>query len=248
MLTHQTWARAGKSGLGKSTFINTLFSSHLVDTTPLTAAQLTKSTAEIHTTSHFLEENKIRLRVAITDTPGYGDQINNDHCWDPIVRYIKEQHAIYLRKELTPQRERNIPDTRVHAVLFFLSPHSGTLSPLDVTVMRKVSEVANVIPVVSKADCLLPEELGALKKRIQSELQTFGIRFFPFMDQPMDALPEAERQEMQSHLKVREHMPFAVVGSEKNVVMEGKAVRGRRTKWGIINGGSIVCFLGKWPH
>jgi septin 3/9/12 len=30
-------------------------------------------------------------------------------------------------------------------------------------------------------------------------------------------------------------MPFAVVGSERNVVIDGKATPGRRTKWGIIN-------------
>jgi hypothetical protein len=26
--------------------------------------------------------------------------------WDPIVKYIKDQHSAYLRKELTAQRER----------------------------------------------------------------------------------------------------------------------------------------------
>jgi septin family protein len=30
-------------------------------------------------------------------------------------------------------------------------------------------------------------------------------------------------------------MPFAVVGSERNVVIDGKATPGRRTKWGTIN-------------
>jgi septin family protein len=31
-------------------------------------------------------------------------------------------------------------------------------------------------------------------------------------------------------------LPFAVVGSEKTVVVNGKNVRGRQTKWGVING------------
>lgn len=46
----------------------------------------------------------------------------NGCSWDPIVRYIKEQHAAYLRKELTAQRERYIQDTRVHCCLFFIQP------------------------------------------------------------------------------------------------------------------------------
>lgn len=30
-------------------------------------------------------------------------------------------------------------------------------------------------------------------------------------------------------------IPFAVVGSERNVIVDGKPVRGRKNKWGIIN-------------
>lgn len=30
-------------------------------------------------------------------------------------------------------------------------------------------------------------------------------------------------------------IPFAVVGSERNVIVDGKPVRGRKTRWGIIN-------------
>lgn len=42
--------------------------------------------------------------------------------WDPIVKYIKDQHSSYLRKELTAERERYIKDTRVHCCLFFIQP------------------------------------------------------------------------------------------------------------------------------
>ena len=30
-------------------------------------------------------------------------------------------------------------------------------------------------------------------------------------------------------------IPFAVVGSERNVIVDGKPVRGRKNKWGVIN-------------
>ena len=42
--------------------------------------------------------------------------------WDPIVKYIKDQHSAYLRKELTAQRERYIQDSRIHCCLFFIQP------------------------------------------------------------------------------------------------------------------------------
>jgi len=34
-------------------------------------------------------ENGVRLKLNIVDTPGYGDQINNEGCWEPIVRYVR---------------------------------------------------------------------------------------------------------------------------------------------------------------
>ncbi len=30
-------------------------------------------------------------------------------------------------------------------------------------------------------------------------------------------------------------IPFAVVGSERNVIIGGRAVRGRKTRWGVVN-------------
>ena len=42
--------------------------------------------------------------------------------WEPIIKFIKDQHSAYLRKELTARRERYIVDTRVHCCLFFITP------------------------------------------------------------------------------------------------------------------------------
>ncbi|RKP04090.1 hypothetical protein CXG81DRAFT_29116 [Caulochytrium protostelioides] len=216
----------GRSGLGKSTLVNTLFASHLVDSKAArrpNTAEHHRSTIEIHNVSHLIEENGVRLRLSITDTPGYGDLINNQNCWEPITKYIKEQYSSYLRKELTPARERYIKDTRIHAVLFFINPSGHSLSPLDIIVMRRISEVANLIPIIGKSDCLTPEERHAFKDRIRAELDFHKIRAFP------------EREERLLNDRIRAMLPFAVIGSERNIVVDGKAVRGRRTRWGTVN-------------
>ena len=49
--------------------------------------------------------------------------------WDPIVKYIKDQHSAYLRKELTAQRDRYIQDTRIHCCLFFIQPSGHAYPP-----------------------------------------------------------------------------------------------------------------------
>ena len=38
-----------------------------------------------------LRESNVRLRLTVVDTVGYGDQINKEDCWKPIVDYIDAQ-------------------------------------------------------------------------------------------------------------------------------------------------------------
>ena len=100
--------------------------------------------------------------------------------WDPIVKYIKDQHSAYLRKELTAQRDRHIQDTRIHCALFFINPTGHSLRPIDVIVMKKLSEVVNVVPLIAKADTLTLEERDAFKHKIREELIYHNIRLYPF--------------------------------------------------------------------
>jgi septin 3/9/12 len=37
------------------------------------------------------------------------------------------------------------------------------------------------------------------------------------------------------YLLTQNMTPFAVVGSERNVIIGGKAVRGRKNRWGVVN-------------
>ncbi|KAI8982250.1 Septin-type guanine nucleotide-binding (G) domain-containing protein [Mycotypha africana] len=219
----------GQSGLGKSTLVNTIFASHLIESKGrLDAAEMTRQTTEIESVSHTIEENGVRLRLNIVDTPGYGDNVNNDNCWEPIIKYIKDQHSAYLRKELTARRERYIVDTRVHCCLFFITPSGHSLKPIDVVVLKKLSEVVNVVPVIAKSDSLTIEERDAFKQRIKAELSLHNIRLYPYESE------EDEEQERALNESIWELIPFAVVGSERNVVIDNKAVRGRKTRWGAV--------------
>ncbi|EJD53102.1 cell division/GTP binding protein [Auricularia subglabra TFB-10046 SS5] len=220
----------GQTGLGKSTLINTIFASHLIDSKGrLEAAEPVRQTTEIQTVSHVIVENGVRLRLNIVDTPGYGDQINNDNCWDPIIKYIKDQHSAYLRKELTAMRDRYIQDTRIHCCLYFISPTGHNLRAIDVIVLKKLSEVVNVVPVIAKSDSLTLPEREAFKQKIREELVYHNIRLYPFDTDEYDA------EELQLNESIRNMIPFAIVGSERNVIIDGKTVRGRKNRWGVIN-------------
>ena len=87
--------------------------------------------------------------------------------WDPIIKYIKDQHSAYLRKELTAMRDRHIQDTRIHCALYFINPTGHSLHPIDIIVMKKLSEVVNVVPVIAKADSLTLEERESFKQKVR---------------------------------------------------------------------------------
>ncbi|KAL5529604.1 SPN2 [Sanghuangporus baumii] len=220
----------GQTGLGKSTLINSIFASHLIDSKGrLEADEPIRQTTEIQAVSHVITENGVRLRLNIVDTPGYGDMVNNENCWDPIIKYIKDQHSAYLRKELTAVRDRYIVDTRIHCCLYFINPTGHSLRPIDIIVMKKLSEVVNVVPVIAKADSLTLEEREVFKQRIRAELVYHNIVLYPF------DTDENDEEELRLNERIRNMIPFAVVGSERNVIINGKQVRGRKNKWGVIN-------------
>lgn len=220
----------GQTGLGKSTLINTIFASHLVDSKGrMTPQEPIRQTTEIQAVTHIIEENGVRLRLNIVDTPGYGDLVNNDRCWDPIVKYIKDQHSAYLRKELTAQRERYIQYTRIHCCLYFISPTGHSLKPIDIVVLKKLSETVNVVPVIAKADSLTLEERQLFKDRIKEEFAFHNIRMYPYENEEYDS------EEAAMNAQIKSIIPFAVVGSERNINVNGKTVRGRQNRWGTIN-------------
>lgn len=220
----------GRSGLGKTTLVNTLFSSKLAETLGRRSAdEPTEKTTEIKVHSHPLVENNVRLNVNVIDTPGFGDQINNEKCWEPLVKYIKEQHLQYLRKELSAQRSKFIADTRVHCILYFIPPNGARLKPLDVQTLKKLSEIANVVPVIAKSDSLTLAERATMKRVLQDDFVRHKLNIYPY---DSEDLFDDEKQ-LNEDIKLL--IPFAVAGSEREFEINGELVRGRRLRWGAIN-------------
>lgn len=63
----------GATGVGKSTLIDSLFNTRFPDVSTRTH---NRSCVELNVQVHELKEKQIRLRLAIAETRGYGDQIN----------------------------------------------------------------------------------------------------------------------------------------------------------------------------
>ncbi|XP_077936385.1 septin 9b isoform X5 [Gasterosteus aculeatus] len=155
----------GQSGLGKSTLMNTLFKSKVSrkSVQPNPEERIPK-TIEIKSISHDIEEKGVRMKLTVIDTPGFGDQINNENCWQPIMKFINDQYEAYLQEEVNINRKKRIPDSRVHCCIYFIPPTGHCLRPLDVEFMRRLSKVVNIVPVIAKADTLTLEERDDFKE------------------------------------------------------------------------------------
>ncbi|XP_039095163.1 septin-12 isoform X2 [Hyaena hyaena] len=220
----------GQSGLGKSTMVNTLFKSKVWRCTIPGLGMPTPQTLQLMSVTHVIEEKGVKLKLTVTDTPGFGDQINNDKCWDPILGYINEQYERYLQEEILITRQRHIPDTRVHCCVYFIPPTGHCLRPLDIEFLQRLCRTVNVVPVIARADSLTLEEREAFRRRIQQNLRTHCIEVYPqkcFDEDINDRILNS---------KIRDRIPFAVVGADREHLVNGKCVLGRKTKWGIVEG------------
>lgn len=220
---------AGESGVGKTTFVNTLFQTLLKQPVD----NRSRHKRGIHTTTEIeiiraeLEEKNFTLKVNIIDTPGFGDNINNKNSWQPIVDFIDDQHDSFMRQEQQPNREIK-HDLRVHACLYFIRPTGHSLKPIDIETLKKLSTRVNLIPVIAKSDTLSPTEISEFKQRIRAVIEAQEIRIFtPPIELDDQASAEHAKQLIES-------MPFAIIGSEQEYDDgNGQLVRGRKYPWGI---------------
>ncbi|EEB93056.1 hypothetical protein MPER_08343 [Moniliophthora perniciosa FA553] len=137
-----------------------------------------------------VNEEGMRINLTVVDTPGFGDNIDNNLATNDI---LAEQSRI--------KRNPQFRDNRVHALLYFIQPGPGTLS-----------------------------ELRAFKKRIMEDIQHYDIPIYNF---PYD-VEEDDEETIQENLELRALMPFAVIGSEEDIEIDGESVRGRAYPWGVV--------------
>eukprot|EP00123_Amoebidium_parasiticum_P019364 comp24737_c0_seq1/m.46866 comp24737_c0_seq1/g.46866 ORF comp24737_c0_seq1/g.46866 comp24737_c0_seq1/m.46866 type:complete len:404 (-) comp24737_c0_seq1:739-1950(-) len=217
----------GESGLGKSTLLNSLFLTDLYvrGNYPPPAQRIPKTMA-IESTSVDMEENGVRLRLTLVDTPGFGDNLNNSDLLTKIVGYIEKQYDMYVDLENRVKRF-SFKDTRVHAVLYFIAPTVHGLRALDVEFMKALHKKVNLIPIIAKADSFNTDELARFKQRVLEDLQTHQIDIF--------RATSVQGDDIDGTKALLGAMPFAVIGSNRIIEENGKRFRGRRYPWGTVD-------------
>ncbi|XP_034275235.1 septin-10 isoform X2 [Pantherophis guttatus] len=213
----------GETGIGKSTLIDTLFNTSFDDH----VSTHFQPNVRLKAQTYELQESNVRLKLTIVNTVGFGDQINKDDSYQPIVDYIDAQFESYLQEELKIKRSLyNYHDTRIHVCLYFISPTGHSLKTLDLLTMKNLDSKVNIIPVIAKADTISKSELQKFKIKIMSELVSNGVQIYQF--------PTDDESIAKINATMNGHLPFAVVGSTEELKIGNKVVKARQYPWGIV--------------
>jgi len=73
------------------------------------------------------------------------------------------------------------------------------LKPIDIVVLKKLSDVVNVVPVIAKSDSLTLEERQVFKERIKEEFAFHNLKMYPYDNDELDD----EERAMNVQIKVR---------------------------------------------
>lgn len=227
----------------------------------LTTTKTTTTTTSIFSVTHVLSEAQTQLKLTITDTPGFGDSIDNTDSAAPILAHIDAQYSAYLDAELAVRRPTHIMDTRVHAVLYFVAPTGHGLCAMDIAVLRALGERANVVVLLAKSDSMTAEERENMKTRVRQDLHAAGIRVYAGVqslgsggdsataDAPppsvwtgltgegvaADAIADPEGEEASFNARLQAAYPFAVVAANHEEPRGAGVARGRMTRAGFVD-------------
>lgn len=155
--------------------------------------------------------------------------------WVPVIDFVESKYEEYLTAESRVHRKA-MSDSRVHVCLYFIAPSGHGLKPLDIEFMQRLHDKVNIIPVIAKADTLTPEEIQQFKKQILNEIAQHKIKIYDFPE-PLD-----DEEEAKALRTLRTRVPYAVVGANAIIEVDGRKVRGRKYPWGIAEGVMWISF------
>ncbi|KAJ4352076.1 Cell division control protein 11 [Didymosphaeria variabile] len=187
----------GASGTGRTTFVNTLCGKQVLehkDSEDPNTAHVEEG-VKISPVTVELDEEGTRISLTIVDTPGFGDQIDNEASFSEIVGYLERQYDDILAEESRIKRHG--------------------LRELDIELMKRLSP---------------PPELAESKKLVMEDIEHYRIPVYNF---PYD-IEEDDEDTVEENAELRGLMPFAIVGSEDVIEVNGRRVRARQYPWGIV--------------
>lgn len=204
----------GESGSGRSTLINSLCGGNSIVPTSLTAGQdpFSKKLTLRHENVELEDNEGHKISLNIIDTPNFANAINCDDDFKIIVDFIRHQYDEVLLEESRVKRNPRFKDGRIHVLIYMINATGHGLSEIDVKFLQHISSLANVIPVIAKADSLTPAELKLNKQLILEDLNEHKINYYKFNEYEYEQdYIDDEIAEYNKYLNLL--IPFSVIGA-----------------------------------
>lgn len=202
----------GERGVGVRSLVNSIYNSEVIPPSGKRGEGEEDGQIEEHNT--VLKEGEIVFRLKVF--------VCRERSLEKASEFIGRRNEMYNRNNVGILREK-IEDPRIHGCLFVISPLS--FKGAEAALLKGVSEICSVIPVISKADTFLPEELLRYKAQIKEDILQAKIGIYAVCDK-----------------ELREKVPFAVCGSSAFYSRNQKASRGRMYPWGFVDAESPELF------
>lgn len=193
------------------------------------------------TSVEMLDDDNTKLLLNIIDTPGFRQNLNNEVCFSEIENYLKLQFDTVLAEETRIKRNSRFADTRVHAMLYFITPTGHGLREIDIACMKRLARYVNVIPVIGRADSFTPDELERFKEHIRVDIEKFNVPVFQFDSSLGDYDSDEDYDLIQEIKHLTSIQPFAVISSEDEYEVsdpntgERRTIKARQYPWGLVD-------------
>lgn len=160
---------------------------------------------------HLVEEGGVHLRLHITIANGYGDFTNNEIHWNSLKEKIQKGLEEYFVSENDLYRDATRQDRRYHVCLYLIPSWTTKLRQIDLVILKKLSNLVNILPVLSRSDAYTCTELLQMKNRIRHDLSLHQIStFIPTFDMKDD-------EKYIDQIKMLEaFQPFALSGADQS--------------------------------
>lgn len=206
----------GPSDMNKTTLLSALFGKNLeiynpttdgtTDNQPLTCRKdsLNPPVSVVPKTFE-IEETRVRLRLTVAESKGYGDALCLKDTHIPLVDYIDRQFADYHKRESSYDR-RNIKDKMIHCLFFFISPYGHGLNALDLEFLESVHNRVNIVPIIARAETLTIPERALFKRRVLDDLKRQKINIYKMSNPDLEDPDDLKRLMKE----IQDAMPFAI--------------------------------------
>lgn len=196
----------GESGSGKRTLLKSLFPN-----LSLPQYQDAISSIQFEEIDHLVEEGGVQLRLHITIANGYGDFVNNETHWNSLNEKIQQGLEEYFVSENDLYRDATRQDRRYHVCLYLIPSWTTKLRQIDLVILKKLSTLVNILPLLSRSDAYTSTELLQMKNRIRHDLSIHQIStFIPTFDM-------ADDEKYMDQIKMLEaFQPFALSGADQS--------------------------------